>query len=470
MIRCLLLHSPSRAAQSAGSVLIAVLWACLGLVSVTLLFGHSMLMTYRGADNDLSGRQADHAIEGTVRYLQSLIADLAVPGEFPEITTYESEALQIGEATVWLLGRPADLNSNAIGTRAFGLVDEAAKLNLNTATRQTLENLPGITDELAASIIDWRDANQDASDNGAESETYARREPPYVCKNAPFESIEELALVHGATREILYGEDANLNGVLDPNEDDGTKTPPSDNGDGKLDPGILEHVTVFSREPSTDPEGNPRIDVSASPLPAELWTKLETILSEEARQQVRTRVGQDSFRSVLQFYIRTQLSAQDFDKLSPYLTVDSQTEPRSWINVNTASETVLASIPAIGPTKAAELVSARLQTARQTSDITWLTEALGQSAEAIAEFLTISTYQFTADVAAVGRHGRGYRRARLVIDSTTGKPRIIYRRNLSQLGWALGPEIRQNLAQSTPLRLSGAIRNPARALVKGAFR
>src|SRR5687767_7457950 len=314
MMRRLLFHSPSRAIQSAGSVLIAVLWACLGLVSVTLLFGHSMLLTYRGADNDLSGRQADHAIEGTARYLQNVIAELAIPGEFPEITTYESEALQIGEATVWLLGRPADLNPNTIGTRAFGLADETAKLNLNTATRQMIENLPGITNELAASIIDWRDEDQEITDSGAESETYARREPPYRCKNAPFESIEELALVHGATREILYGEDANLNGVLDPNEDDGTKTPPSDNGDGKLDPGILEYVTVFSREPTTDPEGNPRIDVSATPLPPELWTKLETILSEEVRQQVRTLVGQDSFRSVLQFYIRSALSPQDFEK------------------------------------------------------------------------------------------------------------------------------------------------------------
>ena len=470
MNRRLFLHSPSRAIPSAGSVLIAVLWACLGLVSVTLLFGHSMLLTYRGADNDLSGRQADHAIEGTARYLQSLIADLAVPGEFPEITTYESEALQIGEATVWLLGRPTDLNSNTIGTRAFGLIDETAKLNLNTATRQMLENLPGITDELVASIIDWRDQDQEITSNGAESETYARREPPYRCKNAPFESVEELAVVHGATREILYGEDANLNGVLDPNEDDGTKTPPSDNGDGKLDPGILEYVTVFSREPATDPEGNPRIDVTAVPLPAELWTKLATILGEDVRQQVRVQIGQAPFFSVLQFYIRSGLSPQDFDKFSPYLTASNQAQSRGWINVNTASEAVLASIPVIGAAKAAELVSARLQTARQSSDIAWFKEVMGQSAEAIAEFLTISTYQVTADVAAVGRHGRGYRRARLIIDSTTGKPRIIYRRNLSQLGWALGPEIRQSLAESTPPRLSSSLRHPSRALAQGAFR
>ena len=50
-----------------GSVLIVVLWASVGLVSIALLFGHSMVMTYRGADNDFAGRQADQAIEGGIR-------------------------------------------------------------------------------------------------------------------------------------------------------------------------------------------------------------------------------------------------------------------------------------------------------------------------------------------------------------------------------------------------------------------
>ena len=62
----------------------------------------------------------------------------------------------------------------------------------------------------------------------------------------------------------------------------------------------------------------------------------------------------------------------------------------------------------------------------------------------------------SADVAAVGRNGRGYRRTRFVIDTNPDsdpnkgnaplEPRIIYRRNLAPLGWALGPEVREQLA------------------------
>jgi hypothetical protein len=85
--------------------------------------------------------------------------------------------------------------------------------------------------------------------------------------------------------------------------------------------------------------------------------------------------------------------------------------------------------------------------------MTWAIESLGEDGIAQAgTFLTGSAYQISADVAAVGRHGRGYRRTRVVVDTTTGTPRIIYRRNLAPLGWALGRDIRQNLALKKEVR------------------
>src|SRR5207237_2729069 len=131
----------------------------------------------------------------------------------------------------------------------FGLVDEASKLNLNTATTNMLASLPNISAELAAAIIDWRDADSTVSQSGAESETYNRLQPAYNCKNAPFETVDELRLVYGATLSMLYGEDANLNGALDRNENDGSALLPDDNRDGKLDPGLFEYVTVYSQQP-----------------------------------------------------------------------------------------------------------------------------------------------------------------------------------------------------------------------------
>jgi hypothetical protein len=65
--------------------------------------------------------------------------------------------------------------------------------------------------------------------------------------------------------------------------------------------------------------------------------------------------------------------------------------------------------------------------------------------------LTGQSYQFTADVAALGPFGRGYRRSRFVFDLSEGTPKIIYRQNLGSLGWALGRETRATwLATTTP--------------------
>ena len=60
-------------------------------------------------------------------------------------------------------------------------------------------------------------------------------------------------------------------------------------------------------------------------------------------------------------------------------------------------------------------------------------------------YVTVHSYQFTADVAAVGEHGRGFRRVKFVFDTSDGTPKIVYRQDLTHLGWALGNQTRQQL-------------------------
>jgi type II secretory pathway component PulK len=425
-----------RAPSHPGSVLIVVLWASIGLVSIALLFGHSMMMAYRGADNDVAGRQADQAIEGGIRYAESLFVDSETPGEFPDVTSYEAEALPVGEATFWLLGRNPD---DTYGTvREYGLVDEASKLNLNdpSLTADMLLLLPGMTEDLATAILEWRDP--DGSSTSASGGINAS-----TVKHAPFESVEELALVSGMTREILYGEDLNLNGVLDANEDDGERSLPEDNSDGKLDPGLYEYFTVFSKEPTTSSDETPRVDVSKPENRSALESLLRDKVADRA-EDILAKLGPPTtpIGSVLQLFSRGGFTADDAEKVVDYVR-----GPRvvGLVNLNTASEPVLGCL--VGTDKAAAIVSARLSRPDTTRDITWAMEALGDDGiELFGAHFTGSSYQFSADVAAVGRHGRGYRRARAVIDLTGTTPKVIYRRNLAPLGWALGRETRDQLA------------------------
>ena len=444
----ILAEFPNRDAR--GSVLVVVLWATLGLVAITLTFGHSMMMTYRGTDNDFSGRQADWAIEGAAWYAESLFVNATTPGLFPELTSYEREAVPVGEATFWFLGRAEGANNGT--TREYALADESSKLNLNTATADMLKLLPGMTDDLAAAIVEWRTAASGTTTGTTSGATTSSS----TVKQGPFESIEELALVAGATREMLYGEDANLNGVLDASEDDNDKSLPADNSDGKLDPGILEYLTVFSRESNKQSDGTTdRVNIANLQQNSQAVSDLlDAKLGTGRGAKILPRLAGPPMASVLEVYLRAKgddLSEEDFGKIAYELTVvDPATKPaiEGLINVNTASETVLGYV--LGADNASKLIAARASRTTLDTNYAWIVETLGLTNPApptvLLQMLTGKCSQVTADIAAVGRHGRGYRRSKIVLDVSTTTPKIIYRRNLSGLGWALGSDVRQTFA------------------------
>jgi hypothetical protein len=99
---------------------------------------------------------------------------------------------------------------------------------------------------------------------GAQDDYYMSLVPPYRCKNNVPESLDELLLVKGVTRDLLYGADANRNGVQDTNEQPGTSstTPPS-NG---FDRGWSAYLTIHSREQNSDQNGNPYVWINNTDL------------------------------------------------------------------------------------------------------------------------------------------------------------------------------------------------------------
>lgn len=81
--------------------------------------------------------------------------------------------------------------------------DESRKLSINTMSEEMLillfeESLEldfGTSRELSSMLLDWIDADDSRRLNGAESEDYLRRNPPYEAANKPLQSLEELRLI-----------------------------------------------------------------------------------------------------------------------------------------------------------------------------------------------------------------------------------------------------------------------------------
>jgi DNA uptake protein ComE-like DNA-binding protein len=446
-----------------AAVLVIVLWIAFGLVSIALYFGQSMMFNLQAADNYEASVEADEAIEGAGRYISAVLSNLQqqvqsqgtnMPGiliqpgliqaytpqsgQTPFTQTYQGQEVTVGNAHFWLIGRDTSGSSNVnSGVPVFALVDEASKLNLNTATLDMLEALPFMTPDLAASILNWRTNSAAITAGGAELE-YGMLNPPYTCKNAPFETVDELKLVIGATTDILYGADINLNGILDANENNQNVVQTGANLDGGLNAGILEYVTVYSREPNTQIDGTPRVNINAGGQ-AGVRTALQTALGTDRGTQVLQQVGRPPYGSVLEFYTRSGMTADEFAQVADALTTSADPYVQGLVNVNTASATVLACLPGIGVNNAQSLVTYRQAHPDQLATVAWVSQVLSPTdATTAGPYITAKSYQFTADVAAVGHHGRGYRRTLFVFDTSGGTSQIIYRRDLNQLTRALG--------------------------------
>ena len=189
----------------------------------------------------------------------------------------------------------APLETDASGRSVrYGMTDESGKLNINALIKLQITDdqkyamlltLPGMTEDIADALFDWIDADEEIRPYGCESEYYQTLSPPYMAKNGPVESIEELLLVRGVTPELLFGEDANGNGLLDANENDGDGSPPFDNGDGVLNVGWNAYLTVHSREANRSASGAPKIDLNQSLL-TELYDALEPEFGEEIAKYI----------------------------------------------------------------------------------------------------------------------------------------------------------------------------------------
>jgi type II secretory pathway component PulK len=432
----------------AGTVLIVTIWVVLVLAGLAMVFARSMRVAAAVSANHVASLQAECIAEGALQYIIAKLVEAAEEGA-DEDPRDLYEAKEVGTGYFWVL------RSNLESDREFdfGLTDEAGKINLNSASLEMLQRLPGMTAELAASIIDWRDEDGDVTTGGAESEYYLLQSEGYQCKNRPLETVEEILLIKGASVELLYGEDTNLNGYLDDHENDGDESEPSDNRNGRLDAGFYDYVTVYSVEANVDAEGETRINVNDASARSTLQTAVEEAVKEDRALEIMGRVSTNpNYSSILDFYFQTGMTFEEFSPLADRLTTSSETTLPGLVNVNTAPKEVLLCLPGLEESDADALVSYREARSDSLDSIAWVAEALDQEkATGIGSYITVRSQQYSADVVCLSGNGRAYKRYRAILDMQGGSPRVVYWRSLTHFGWPLQPEIVAALRKGEPL-------------------
>lgn len=187
---------------------------------------------------------------------------------------------------------------------APGPSDGHAKININRMSQADLMLLTDMTEDIAGGILDWIDADEEVREAGAEAESYGGLLSSYKPRNGPMRDMRELELVRGVLPEYVRGEDWNLNGVLDPNEDDGDLSWPPDNADGLLNAGWSEFVTASSIEGGLAPDGEEKVDITT----ADASAVSTAIGCDDTQANIITTWGQANTTGSITTFLTTPLA------------------------------------------------------------------------------------------------------------------------------------------------------------------
>ncbi|MGL4421406.1 MAG: general secretion pathway protein GspK [Gemmataceae bacterium] len=399
-------------------------------------------------------------------------------------------------------GGGASGSSDSRYTLRYGVSDESGKVNINALIRLDstgeilhgiLIKLPNMTEEIADAIVDWVDGDEDVRANGAEGSSYAQ----YSVKNAPLSSLDELLLVRGVTPELLYGNDRNRNGTLDQDESqeaalnrgwsdyltvygrelniDSTGAPRiylNDTKISELHSKLVEVIgqdmadyAVAYRMYSTQAAGT--ASTINRPRRTGTITDLQTAVQASLANPQPRRTVRNSITSLYntqvilprapnapptepEVVIPCPLNDRSyFTKALPNLldktTSKSAYELNPRLNVNTAPMDVLMAVSGVSQDEITNALAIRQSLTPGTPEYTtgaWLVTQAGMRPDIFQNVERLLTgYTQTYRVQSIGYFGKGGPVARVeaVIDTNSGYPRILYFRDLTDLGASFTP-------------------------------
>jgi len=202
-----------------GFVLVAVLLIIAVLVTIILEFNYESRLKLHLSDNFYYASKALNYAEAGLAIAMAMLKQNENMLYDERYSPLFSGAVQIpvesDYCTILVKDESGKININALKTSDGKIVrsrvDNMLKL-IDLLNNQYQEESP-ISYSLVPAIIDWVDYDGEVTflpfvkreNEGAESEYYEDLINPYSCKNAPFDTLNELLLVKGMTAEIFNG-------------------------------------------------------------------------------------------------------------------------------------------------------------------------------------------------------------------------------------------------------------------------
>lgn len=207
---------PGRLRRRDGSALIVVIWV-VGLLSILLAsFAFDAHVEARIVSFYRKRAQAEYLARSGIEVAKMLMVKSREVSENDE----DPDDAWLGPAKELKKGQISGLKADlGEGSVTLTIVPEPGRRNINSLgesderIEQNIERIlevGGIPEELwpvlIESFLDWIDGNTNPRVDGAETEDYYETlSPPYRAKNGPLDTVGELLLIRGWTREVLYG-------------------------------------------------------------------------------------------------------------------------------------------------------------------------------------------------------------------------------------------------------------------------
>jgi len=341
----------------------------------------------------------------------------------------------LAELSLIQAGQPASLEDEwaqlgqrgeelfVLGDESFrvGIVDAGSRINLNTASLDQLQRLP-FTQEQIDSLLDWREPGTTPRTEGAKDEYYNNLANPYQAGLRRLSSFDELLseLRRTPERSGLHGSCA-------------VRAPGGRGFDGDDRPGFIRPAADavsacgyrqflapddpdFS--PQTTPTGQTRLNVNGG------GTNPGSLTQRGIPTQIAAQIFQRRpFTRLGDVVAVAGANRQAQRAILDELTVTGQTRSEGKINLNTADEAVLNSIPNLPPDVVQAILSRQLQGFQQLSDILDVPGMTGATLTQTVDAFTVQSGAFWVRVE--GRTGSLRESIEALVTLDANGPRLI---------------------------------------------
>lgn len=353
-----------------GGVFILTLVVLTAATTILALTMAAHRVDFRSTLNRMEGKRARLMAEAG---LQRAMAELALLEQTSSVSQTGSWHL-LGDtgAERFMVGG---------GSCRLQIVDAGSLISLNTASETTLQNL-GLSQTQIDCLLDWREPGEEPRPDGAKDEYYNGLEKPYNASKGRLQSVDEALLIRDWLPTTLY-EVQNSTG-------NSVATRP-----------LIEMVTVDSFSPNVDSTGAQRGNINNVQAQQLVQAGLT---QQQAQAVIARRTGLGRFNGMNQVFTTPGLDTRSAEILLDRYSAVGGGRLEGRVNVNTATEDVLASLPGMSTDIAQGIVSRQASGFASLGELTQVPGVTLQLLSQMADEVTVGSDTFL--VRSEGTAGR----------------------------------------------------------------